>query len=303
VVVMSEATTVRNLEERSRALAREQEAKGDLAVGIEPRPLRFTAKFQMPIARQRGICQASNAFSVSRFVSNVFLDATRGPRQRCFSSKATLYTATESALKDESVQQVRQVRYVFDENNAFAASFNPIQARAARRTLARQNVDAKLQACLDPTSLEKTLEKHRAVNMGALIHRVPVDKNAGDFKRPSLIARRMRRRKPSTTLSEENNAHKEGLEIEEHGLLRDVWFEHLDVSSVPEAGGKKPKEKADKIIKSKLNQKRKGFVLEYEGRYVNPISKAKLDGTKLPWDVAVNEAATASERYDQTQFM
>jgi hypothetical protein len=263
----------------------------------------------MPIARQRGICQTSNAFNIARFISNVFLDAAHRHRQRCFSSRTALYAAAEYALKGESAQQVGQVRHVSNENNASAVPFKPIEAKAARRTIAKQqSLEAKLQASLDPTSLEKTLEKHRAVNMGALIKHVPVDKNVGDFKRPTLVARRIRRRKPITALSEKNNAHKDGLEIrfEEHELLRDSWFEHLDVSTVPKALSKVANHKdgkADKIIESKVYRKRTGFVLEYEGKYVNPISNAKLDDTQLPWAVAVNEAATVSERYDQTRFM
>lgn len=259
----------------------------------------------MPIARQRGICQASNAFNVARFVSTIFLDAPRGHRQRCFSSKTTLYTAADCTFKDEAEQRVQQVRYVFEEGSAPAVSFEPIKARAARRTLARQSIDAKLQASLDPTSLEKTLEKHRAVNMGALVRRVPIDKNAGDFKRPKTIARRILRRK-----LKQNNTHEEG--FEENELLRDAWFDHLDVSTVPKASSKvakdeeintNPQDKADKIIRSKLMRGRNGSVLEYEGQYVNPISNAKLDNVQLPWTVAVDEAATTRERYDQARFM
>lgn len=265
----------------------------------------------MPIARQRGICQASNAFNVARFVSNVFLDAAHRHLPRCFSTRTALSATSEYALKEESGQQIDQVRYVEDENNTLAIPFKVMEAKAARRTIARQNIEAKLQASLqaslDPTSLEKTLEKHRAVNMGAIIRHVHVDKNVGDFERPTRTARKIRRRKPITLL-EKNYAHKEGLEIhfEEHELLRDSWFEHLDVSTVPKASSKVATDKdgkADKIVKSKVNRKRTTLVLEYEGKYVNPISNAKLDGTQLPWAVAVNEASTVRERYDQTGFM
>jgi hypothetical protein len=260
----------------------------------------------MHIARQRGICKASNAFNVARFVSNVFLDAARGHRQRCFSIRTALYATAAYTLKDESRQRIGQDRYVPDKNNVSALPFNPIKARAASKRLARQNIDVKLQASLDPTSLEKTLENHRAVNMGALIECIPVDRNVRDFHRPTLIAKKVRRRKGTTMLSEKSNADKEKLEkrFEEHQLLRDDWFEHLDISTVPKAsktaamdGKQTSKEnKADKIIKSKAYRAKIGTVLGYEGKYVNPISSAKLDDIQLPWAVAVDEAATAIER-------
>src|SRR6266513_1829 len=224
----------------------------------------------MPIARRRGICQASNAFSVARFVSNVFLDPTRGHRQRCFSNWTTLCSTAGYAFKDESGQRVGQVRTVSDENNVSAVSFNSIDA--ARRTLARQSIGSKLQASLDPTSLEKTLEKHRAVNMGAIIKHVVVDRNAEKFKRTQ-------RREGRRAVSEKSNANEKRLEIrfDEHELVHDAWFEHLNVSTVPTAstGDTKDKEqspkeeKADKIINSKVKRKRTGIILEYEGKYVN----------------------------------
>lgn len=259
----------------------------------------------MPIARQRGICHASNAFNIVRFVSNVFLDAARGHRQRCFSNRTALYAVAGYAMKDESDQRVGQVRSVSDENTTSALSFNPIEARAARKMFERQRINAKLQASLDPTSLEKTLEKHRAVNTKGLIEYVPVDENVEDFTRPKTFARRAGRRKRKPLFSEKSSADKEDLELhfEEHG----DWFEHLNVSTVLEASKRvatqTPKEeKADKIIKSKTKQTRIGSVLEYKGKYVNPISNAKLDRIQLPWVVAVNEATTAIERYDQTHF-
>jgi hypothetical protein len=276
--------------------------KGNPTIDIDPQQPRFTALFQMPIACQRGTCQASNTFNVARFVFNVFLDAPRRHRRPFFSSNRTLYATADYVLKDDSGQRGQQVRYVFDKNNASAASFDPIVARAARRTLAKQGVNIKLQSSLDPTSLEKTLEKHRAVNMSAITKRVPTDKNAGGFKRPKFIARRLRRRKPTTMLSEKNNVHEEKSDMcfEEYELLRDAWFEHLDVSTVPKVtkdrGAASVEDKADKIIKSKVNRRRSGSVLEYEGKYVNPVFNAKLDRVQLPW--AVGEAATASERYD-----
>jgi len=142
----------------------------------------------------------------------------------------------------------------------------------------------RLQESLDPTSLEKTLENHRAANMSFLIRRTTTDTPYSEDRVASPQSRQPEQEAEADTVAQ----RREISEIDD--LFENpnaIWFKHLNTG-----GGSW--DKASKIVAAK---KRKPVtqVLEYDGRYVAPISVVKDCESTIPW-IAQSPMA-AAERY------
>lgn len=234
----------------------------------------------MPIVPQRTVCRAPNAFNVEAYVSRIFpiLPCSRHVRWfatsgSSFQNVAEQINHDQEVPKDLSSDRHPLVKIVKDDNWKYYHRLRP-----------SKKYEKRLQASLDPSSLRKTLENHRAMNMDFLIRR-------GNTETPPGFA-------PHRELGlDERKEHTEEIEEQVRNEIdnlfenpNDMWFEHLNLEHDDVAGGG---DKAEKIVRAK-ERGRSVPALEYEGQYVTPVAHQSQQ-YRIPW--LVNEHVRSPERY------
>ena len=221
----------------------------------------------MPIAGPSYVCRAPNAFNVRAYVSSIF------PHPR---STSRWLSATSSRPQDVA-QHIRQEKDTTQEalmdGQDLAENSSSNSLKLNRSSKSFKIHERRLQESLDPSSLKKTLEKHRATNKDFLNRRLKTQ----DAYFAGPIASQQPRQ-----LNREREAERIGsTQSEIDDLLENpnnIWFKHLNLTE------HRYGDKASRIVATKKSKYRTQ-VLEYDGQYVAPPDAAKKGNLKLPWIV------------------
>lgn len=227
----------------------------------------------MSIVPSQAICRAPNAFSVPKYLCRIFsASGYDRPVRWLSSSRPFLQQAAEQVKSEEDTAG----DVLFEEPPIQPPQRNRL--KYYHRLRPSKKYEERLQASLDPSSLAKTLENHRATNMEFLVRKV------------------VQGRTLSTAYGKESTVQKANVEqVEEVSPTAEIdslfedpnefWFEHLRIDK-PRRG------KGDRIVQAK---KKVSAVpsLEYKGRYVKPTTGQW--NANVPWTAA--EDVPKHERY------
>lgn len=228
----------------------------------------------MPIVPPRTVCRAPNAFNVEAYISRIFPIIPCGRYSRWFATSGPISQHEEEEPKDVSSDGQAVVKHGEKDNWKYYHRLRP-----------SKKYEQRLQASLDPSSLEKTLEKHRAMNMEFLIRRMEYDTAPGFTPRSKLG---LDEQKEDPVELEEQAKNEIDNLFENPNAM---WFEHLNLEN---DDADREGDKAHKIVRAK-KRGRSVPVLEYEGQYVTPIAH-QSSSYRIPW--LVNTPVHSPERYD-----
>jgi len=230
----------------------------------------------MPIAAPSYICRAPNAFNVRACISRVFPHPHSTSRWLATTSSKPRGVAQRIRQEEDTPQEA----LIDGQDLAEDSSSNSLKPN--HRFKPFKTHQRRLQESLDPSSLKKTLEKHRATNNYFLNRRL---KTEGSYSAGSIASQQPRQpdQKWEAERIEETRSDIDDL-LESPN---NIWFKHLNL--IRHRYG----DKASRIAEAKKS-KDPTQVLEYEGQYVAPVDTAKKGNMKLPW--IVHSPMPAAER-------